>query len=217
MVSDRFRFIYVLIPKNASSTLRAELRREMYGIGESRYCELDAERRANYFTFAFLRRPVSRFLSAYQEISMRFEGAPSPSPARAFFTMEDGPERFSRFVDAAEHGLWDDHIRLQSEFLSGARVDFIGRLERFQADLAVIFARLGIEPCPILPKRRSREDRKQRYRYSRFLVEESDLDAATLARIERLLARDIDLYGQPLGDDVASAGGAVAHELEPEG
>lgn len=127
---------------------------------------------------------------------MRFEAVPSPSPKRTFFTMEDSAERFRCFLDEAEYELWDDHIRLQSDLLSGARIDFLGSLERFQPDLAAIFARLGIDPCPILPKRRSREDRTRTYHYSRFLLEESDLDGATLGRIERLLAPDVRLYAR---------------------
>lgn len=196
MVSNRFRFIYVLIPKNASSTLRAELRRDLYECEELRYSQVDSARRQAYFAFTFLRPPVTRLLSAYQEISMRFESSPSSEPRRRFFTMDEGPARFLAFLDAAEEKLWDDHIRLQEDFVRGASIDYFGTLERFQFDLAKIFARLGIEACPTLPMRRSRASRAQRYRYAKFLIDESELDASTLARIHRLLASDLRFYAE---------------------
>ena len=193
VISDRHRFICLLIAKNASSTLRAEFRKDLYQARELRYAEVDPAARRDYFTFTYLRSPVARFLAAYQEISMRFETEPSPKPKRSFFQMEDSPERFRAFLDAAEVSLWDEHIRLQSSFVAGARIDFFAMLERFQSDLETIYARIGLGPSPVLPQRRSREDRKLRYHYDKYLIPESDLDATTLARITRLLDADIRL------------------------
>ncbi len=42
----------------------------------------------------------------------------------------------------------------------------------------------------------------RRYHYGKYLIDESDLDAETVARIERLFAADIDLYAKRIGRSV---------------
>ena len=57
-VSDRYRFIYILIAKNASISMRTEFGLDRYAAHEETYAELPAESRCNYFTFAVLREHV---------------------------------------------------------------------------------------------------------------------------------------------------------------
>ncbi|GAH06581.1 unnamed protein product, partial [marine sediment metagenome] len=72
VISDRFRFICLLIAKNGSSSLRVEFGQDIYDSYEQLYRLIDRQVRDSYFTFATIRDPVSRLLSAYQEISLRF-------------------------------------------------------------------------------------------------------------------------------------------------
>ena len=115
IVSERFRFICLLIAKNATSTLRGEFKKDIYEARECRYVEVEEQKRQDYFTFAFLRDPVSRLLSAYQEISMRYEMRQPRSSRRIFFAMEDTPERFQAFLDCVGDGRWDEHLRFPSD------------------------------------------------------------------------------------------------------
>lgn len=209
VVSDRFRFICLLIAKNATSTLRAEFGRGAYEGYERRYVEIDAAVRDDYFTFAVLREPVSRLLSAYQEISMRIEWGASPDTGRRFQRMEDTPERFATFLEELDDARWDPHIRRQVEYLSGVRVDAYVRLERFQGGLETVFRHLGMGPCPAFPKRRSREDRKIVHGYGRFLLSREDLDERALSRIARVYDADLRLYAALFPADATGGGAAT--------
>jgi hypothetical protein len=62
LVSDEFRFIFVHIPKAASTTIRALLW-ERGGIDNLVYSNLPAYKTATYLTFAFVRDPLRRFIS----------------------------------------------------------------------------------------------------------------------------------------------------------
>ena len=94
MVSHRLRCIYLAIAKNASSTIKAELRRLDAGVREARCTDVPAELWRDYTTFTFLRDPVSRVLSAYQEISMRLDGKTVDS--LPFTKLAAGPRAFRR-------------------------------------------------------------------------------------------------------------------------
>lgn len=193
-VSDRFRFICLLIPKNASSTLRREFTREIYDCQEVYFTEVDSQQRKDYFIFATLRDPISRLLSAYQEISMRFDMSPDPNPAREFYLMDDTPERFETFLNELGDALWDPHLLPQVNYLVDVNADFFTCLEQFQEGIEEVFGRLAIGDCPTLPFRRSRVDRKRSYGFDRYLLHSSDLDVKALAIIERVYEADIKLY-----------------------
>ncbi|GAG78220.1 unnamed protein product, partial [marine sediment metagenome] len=152
VVSDRFRFICLLIAKNASTTLRKEFGQGIYDSYEHRYRSLDQRVREIYFTFAALRDPVSRLLSAYQEISMHFESDELPNPPeRGFFLMDDTAERFESFVDALDDASWDEHLLPQVYSLAGVRVDLFVRVEQLQLDIREVFSRLDNAACPTMP------------------------------------------------------------------
>ena len=85
VVSERFEFIYLAIAKVASSTCRIEFDRPYYSSRECLGVTLDAEIREKYFTFTFLRDPVSRTLSAYQEVSFRHDLGEEQNQNRPFY------------------------------------------------------------------------------------------------------------------------------------
>ncbi len=194
IVSDRFRFICVLIAKNASSTLEGELLRPEYQSRRVRASELTEEERADYATFAFLRDPVSRLLSGYQEISLRHEMGEGGSNSAAFAEMEDDMSRFAAFLDALEAGYLDNHVRPQVDFLEGMRIDRYGSVECLDADLQQMLAEFDVETTSPLPRRRSREGRRRDYDYARFDIEEAQIPADTLDRIRSLYAADFANY-----------------------
>ena len=67
-VSDKYKFVFILIPKAGSSTSRSLAQR--YGGKPTSYAQL-SEKQMAYFTFAFVRDPVSRLESAYTTILNR--------------------------------------------------------------------------------------------------------------------------------------------------
>ncbi len=194
LLSHRHRFLFQSIAKNASSTLRAELGHDRFAAAEIALADVEAVTRRHYFTFAFVRHPVTRFLSSYQEISMRLEQMPTQASAFAFAALPDRPERLQAFVDQAEQALWDPHIARQVDFLAGLHLDFLGRVESLQEDLATVYDRLGLAPPSVLPHRRSRRARAQVHGYERYGVRERDLAADTRDRIEALYHADLALW-----------------------
>lgn len=192
VVSHRYGFLYVTTAKNATSTLRAELTSEHCGGEVLVRSQVEPDIWNRYFTFAFLRDPVVRFLSAYQEISMRMERR--EVERRPFASMPDDIERFLAFVDDVEtHGPWNEHIAPQTAFVEGRRIDFWGRVETIQEDLQRVYARLGIGPCPPLPIRRARRE-------DRYVIRRAGLDAPTIRRITTLYREDIDLIATTRAD-----------------
>ncbi len=193
VVSQRHRFLYLTTAKNASSTLKEELTQQRVGGEAKSRSEVPREVWDDYFTFAFLRDPVDRLLSAYQEVSLRIERG--ELPARPFADMPDTEERFLRFLAELESdGAWDVHVALQADFVEGRRIDFWGRVETLQEDLRKIYDRLGIGSCPPLPRRRARQPR-------RYHVARDELAAATLARIEALYREDAELIAAVRPDE----------------
>lgn len=194
LVSHRHRFLFQSIAKNASSTLRAELGRARFATVETDPRDLDATVRRDYFAFAFLRHPVSRFLSAYQEVSMRLEREAIDRTPFAFASLAEGPARLMAFLDHAEESRSDPHLWRQVDFLASLRLDFLGRIESMQEDLARVYGRLSLGKPAALPHRRSRRERVRLFRYDRFLVEEADLAPAARSRIEALYRSDLSLW-----------------------
>ena len=87
LVSHKYRFVCFPIAKNASSTINTELKRAVYQCERIRSKDLPQAVIRNYFKFTFLRDPVSRTTSAYQEISKRVDENDAKTPARKFFYM----------------------------------------------------------------------------------------------------------------------------------
>lgn len=196
VASERFGFICLLIAKNASSTLREVFGREDYDSHEAHYTSLEPQLRARGFTIAPLRDPVSRLLSAYQEISLRFELGALSDAGRKFFRMDDTRERFDTFLAELDDAGWDPHIRPQVSYLSGVRIDSFIRVERLQEGIEDVFRRLDLPPCPTLPVRRSRKERSEIEGYKRFLVSPNDLDDRARSTIARVYEADFRLYSK---------------------
>lgn len=204
VVSDKFRFVWIHVAKNASSTLSAELRTERYGGRATDALPRQSELRG-YFSFAFLRDPVERLLSAYQEVSLRHEAGWRDIAERRFVALPEGMARFEAFVDELAERDWDPHVDDQCRHLEGFELDFLGLVEHLAEDLARVYERLGMGPVPELPRRRSREGRKAQYGYARHVIRPEALGAPLRERIRALYADDVALYERVLRDRAAGS------------
>ncbi len=193
LISHKYRFICFLIPKNACSTLKAEFLKPRYECKHIRSSDLDDEVFENYFKFTFLRDPVSRATSAYQEVSWRDEMSCSTIKNKPFMQIEDDMNRFIAFLDSVTQKFWDNHVRPQYTFSVGIRMDFYGRVETLQSNLESLFESLGMGPCPAFPRCRSREGRRTVYNYDRFNIKEDGLSQELIDRISDIYRTDIDL------------------------
>lgn len=115
---------FVNVPRNASSTTKSRLERR--GFREDRA----GPDNAGYFTFAWLRDPRTRFVSAW--VQWRKEVRDVPGIETVAGTLPDtGPPAVF-----FEQQIW---------FLADMRVDYIGAVENLERHLSEIGRRFGID------------------------------------------------------------------------
>lgn len=192
MIGHQHRFVCIHIAKNASSTLREALGREAVG-GEFKGRLPPPAELEDYFVFAFLRDPVERLLSAYQEISVAHEAGWRDQSKRHFAALPESMDRFATFVEDLGGRGWDVHIEPQSRIVAGIDVDFYGSVEHLERDLTRVYETLGLGELAPLTRRRSREGRAKDRGYSKHFLHSEDLDERLIRRIREIYADDIEL------------------------
>lgn len=118
VVNDVLRVAYVPIPKAASSSIR--------GAVQGRHVESVPD---GYFSFAFIRHPWDRLVSALY------------CNLRSFDLLDD---RLAQFINEKHV---DSHVRPQVTFLREHRIDFIGRVDRFDEDWREVIRHVDL-PAP---------------------------------------------------------------------
>lgn len=189
------RVIFIHVPKAAGSSLKTEI----YGApggGHRRIAEFAAYDRArtrDFFKCAFVRNPWDRLLSAYAYLQ---QGAGTSGRDNRFARehlaqMAD----FQSFVRALETPAYArevmryDHFRTQCHWIcmpgaTGHALDFLGRFETLEADLARLRETLDL-PSQEMPKVRPSQHSPYREAY----------DDRNRDIVARLYAQDIALLG----------------------
>ncbi|HPF37785.1 MAG TPA: sulfotransferase family protein [Phycisphaerae bacterium] len=168
--NDEYRFVYCPIPKVASSSLKQWFLTTLgYDSGRADWPERPHEflsqwlhdRRLaipdDYLTFAFVRDPRRRLVSAFlQKFVVRWDAPASPARPviEAVCTSLGRPvdhangisfRCFVKHVVGCDPILLDPHWRPQYLFLEGGRsIDFVGRAESFDTDMLALTRRLGL-------------------------------------------------------------------------
>lgn len=174
IVSHRFRCLWLCNPKVASRSIASALLQADPGAevvsGASAAALLEARPELEeYFSFAFVRRPVGRALSLHAEL--RFAEQRNQGPQRSakrtkrewFFARYPGLEdarsftAFCRWLssaygsdDFADRHFLSQHVQIR--LTDGRLPRFVGRLETLDADWRTVAARLGMpaRPLPML-------------------------------------------------------------------
>jgi len=191
-----YRFIWILVAKNASSTLRQEFERDQYRTDFELHENLAPQIKRDYFTFVFLRDPVYRALSAYQEVSYRADLNKEYLSNSAFVGMPEGLERFESFLDEVRQKPWDGHVLPQARFVDDARIDYWGSVDNLQNDIEMIFRHLGIRDIPNLPRHRSRSERASAGRYKMHFIRPNEITPDLVSKIRRIYHEDEELYNR---------------------
>lgn len=206
IVSHRHRFIFIAIPRTGSHSVRAALAPhleegdwqqcgrpevhvsplpELATIGHGHVTALQARAALgdaiweSYFTFAFVREPVDRFMSACAlKTRDRKAFLANPRPAIADLIFRQGHTASPWFWPQADY-LCDEQDR--------QIVDFVGRLEQLQVDFQHICEHLGL-PVSELGREMARA------RPDSALTEDRDVQRWA----SRLYARDYALLNYPL-------------------
>ena len=196
LVSHQYKFIYFPISKNASSSLLQFFRHNEFECEYLPVAELKAKHLQDYFKFAFLRDPLSRLVSLYQEVSMRQDLGDPTILGSEKVNNQDGITHFEKFISALETSEGDRFTQQQTQALDGLEMDFLGMVETLQSDLRKVLTRLGIEQSPELEHLRSRRSRKEQHHYQRYLLEDKAIPTQLVAQIYRLYLLDKTMVDQ---------------------
>lgn len=209
MVSRRWRYVYLRVPKAANSTtLNALLDRfpepgldpadlEKAKVRATHFRNLglgDLVRLRGYFFFTVVRNPYGRVLSAYLD-KFREEDKHRASYGARVAAYDGGQVSFHAFCRYLADGgeAENAHWMRQTRILGLAdRIDHLGRMETLEADLDAIFARIGGE----VPETVSRAGPPATAADAR-LAEYYDAECAAL--VERVYREDFARFGYPIG------------------
>ena len=187
-VSHSHRFVWYRVAKVATRTIRRHC--------ESHDVSLDVDHAmrvryplasyAHYFTFAFVRDPLDRFVSAWHDKVVDHNYyAFDPATHERMQVVEE----FARWT--ATHDLsampgTDQHLTLQSRMIDLNRVDFVGRLETFDHDFAEVCERVGAPAVATDPQNQTAPGGRDRH--------VSDELRELVAQMYR---RDYQVFGYP--------------------
>jgi len=229
-LSNRYKFLFVHIPKTGGTSMRSALRRLQWrdplfwpqwlcarvdhATGHRIAAKLPRHAPAvtakemlpasvfeELFKFAFVRNPWDLQVSSWHHLRRE-----RPQLLKGIHSFD----AFMRYkLDPARPGQFhlDTSIRLQRDDVVDLRgeviLDFIGRYERLASDYETIGQRLGVK-LPALPsKRRARDREDYRSYYSDDLAE----------RVGSAFAADIETFGYRFdGADTRPAGTRTGHE-----
>lgn len=162
--SDKYKFAYVPIPKNACTTMKISLAKFL-GIEQKgdpheikfEFANLLDKKFKDYFSFTFVRNPWDRLLSCYMNKIKNEAGRTNgykdgilssllPRYGDAFHAkmpFEEFVEKISEIPDEKS----DEHFRSQYTFVYDKKgnkvVDFVGRFENFDKDFDFISEKIG--------------------------------------------------------------------------
>jgi Sulfotransferase family len=185
VVSDKFKCIFVEVPKTGSTSIRSIIGyapKPHFNICQIAN-EIDKERFVSYFKFGFVRNPWDRAVSLYE----RKEGLQLKSKMSFDQFVEWMKFSSCTCTRALPHRYQLDwFVSPHGDIL----VDFIGRYESLQSDWAKIAARLNANPH--LPKKRVNTERERDY--SKYYSDR------TKRIIAERFAVDIEYFGYKFGD-----------------
>ncbi len=185
-ISHSHRFVWYRVAKVATRTIRHHfltngVRLDVNHAMRVRYPWASFE---DYYTFAFVRDPLERFVSAWRDKVV----------ADNYFDFDDATlqrmqsvEEFARWAadqDLAALPSTDHHIALQSRLIDLNRVDFVGRLEDFDAGFAEVCSRIGTVVAPATPRNQTAPPGQR-----------SDVSDEVRDLVRRMYQRDYQIFG----------------------
>ena len=133
IISHEKRFIYLHIPKNASSTIRDCLFGRQKELDYIFYKNVNSYN--DYFKFAFFRNPYDRFLSFYKDnLKGDVLNQEEYRPYGQYSKLENIDNLINHVITYDDFEL-DYHLKPQSWFVDGIDLDFVGNIENFDNDM----------------------------------------------------------------------------------
>lgn len=217
IVSDRYKFVYVMNRKAASSTIY-QILEQVFGanvdwcFGRCQWlpvcggigwrCSTKALNQTHlkdYFVFSFVRHPISRWFAAYAQAHWMHKTSPELA------SIEHAKLTLRRYLSSRIH--WEHHLQSQSHSLSSTtlkgetmRYNFIGKLENFEKDwafvISTICSRLPEGTCPQnWQSRKVQPPNTSRWRQN---IDMFQNDSALLGLIKEAYVQDAACFGYSL-------------------
>ena len=161
-VSEKYKLIFLPVPKNASTSVR--------NIGELEFCRSNimsystALKEGKYRAFAIIRDPLERFISGFTEVCVRAAGD-SPHILSTDFYWWKGKERFVRFLDELEKEWFDAHLFPQHFYLTDYEgqpflIDAYIDIRELDTELPRLLTTYGVS-LPEVPRLNVHDDREK--------------------------------------------------------
>jgi hypothetical protein len=179
IVSNKYRFVFIHIPKTGGTSLAEPAYRGGQGalidlLGENDHVqaghvraiglrEMMAGEWDRYFKFAFVRNPWDRMVSLYHYFLQDPEKQVSEL-GRQIAACRDFPEFCRRMAVLELDAHFDEQLGYLVDYEGNLLVDYIGRFEKLEIDFARICDRLGL-PEIGLPHYRKSSHRDYRHYY----------------------------------------------------
>lgn len=183
-LSHQNKFIWFRIPKVATNTIHEHLK--------SQKVYLDAEYAflvnyppllyKNYFKFGFIRNPWDRLVSCWLNKVVLYNHFKF---SQKMYEDVQSFDRFVSYVASIDIHNCDGHLKMQSSSIDLNEIDFIGRLENFDADFSQICGCIGIDGKKVDVKNQT----TGRENYTRYY--NNDLRD----RVFKIYEKDIRLFG----------------------
>lgn len=145
-ISHHHRFVWFRVAKVGTRTILAHLEHAGVALDVSHAMQIRYPVAAfdDYFKFAFVRHPLDRFVSAWNDkvVEHNHLGFEPDVLARMQHL-----EAFAEWVgtrDLTDVTTCDQHLALQTRAVDLTQVDHLGRMESFGDDFAVVCRRLGL-------------------------------------------------------------------------
>lgn len=148
VISEKQKFVFIHIPKTGGTSI-TECLSDTYRSGGFHSTAKNVESEIaweQYFSFAFVRNPWDRMLSAFWMVTKGIDGMAGPPPA---YVPQRGTRRrfsFYQFVESF-HGIQNFTLD-QLSFIDDAGrrlVNFVGRFETLERDFQKVCQIIGIE------------------------------------------------------------------------
>ena len=147
-ISHQHRFVWFRVAKVGTRTILGYLDEHSVpvdvGRARTRY---PTELFADYVKFAFVRHPVDRFISAWQDKVVEANYFEFDAGTHAEMQSLAAFAEWAASQDLGDIREVDQHIALQSRLVDLSQVDHLGRLETFDADFARVLAAVGLPPA----------------------------------------------------------------------
>lgn len=210
LVSDKYKFIWIGIPKVATRSMLTALYREPahdYGCEQvwddaSTLCQNPAY--SEYFKFAFVRNPWARVVSCYlnkiadpdeKVINVIINKFPGLKPGMSFEAFVEFLHHSSYGADAKSNAHWISQHVFITDAQGNLMIDHLGKLEEMSKELDFVSNRLNV-PRIVIPQLNTRSgwerksDAEVDHHYYRAYYTDK-----TREMITERYKRDIELLG----------------------